>query len=535
MLKAAGVIGIQWMTDIFNAILKEGKIPADWTRSWMVSVYKGKGDAMECGSYRGIKLLEHAMKVFERVIEGRLRKEGRIDQMQFGFCAGKGTTDAIFIVRQLQERYSEKKKDLWMAFVDLEKAFDRVPRDVLWWALREVGVEEWLIKVIQAMYEGATTAVKTMGGVSQGFEVKVGVHQGSVLSPLLFTIVLEALSRKCRTGLPFELLYADDLVLMADSEEQLMEKLGRWKENMEAKGLRVNVAKTKVMKCCEEGLCQYNTGKYPCGVCCKGVGVNSIQCTVCHKWIHKKCSGIKGRLKENVEYRCSVCEGKRQGKEDNRTVKMLQLGPSDSLECVDKFCYLGDMIGAGGGAEDASRARVRCAWGKFNQLRPILAARGFSLKLKGKIYRTCVQSVLVYGSETWPMKVEDMRRMERTERYMVRQMCGVTLGDRCRSEELNERLGIEGVRGVVSQGRLRWFGHVERMEAGNWVSECRNFEVVGKKGRGRGKKTWKECVCADMKAHGLTPDMAQDRDLWREGIRGEPSNLCLHGKRTLKR
>jgi len=65
-----------------------------------------------------------------------------------------------------------------------------------------VGVEEWLVKAIQAMYEGATTAVKVMGEVSQGFEVKVGVHQGSVLSPLLFTIVLEALSRSCRTGLP---------------------------------------------------------------------------------------------------------------------------------------------------------------------------------------------------------------------------------------------------------------------------------------------------------------------------------------------
>src|SRR5207245_5599924 len=66
---------------------------------------------------------------------------------------GKGTTDAIFIVRQLQEKYLAKKKDLWMAFIDLEKAFDRVPREVLWWALREVEVDEWLIKVIQSLYE----------------------------------------------------------------------------------------------------------------------------------------------------------------------------------------------------------------------------------------------------------------------------------------------------------------------------------------------------------------------------------------------
>src|SRR6266446_3121588 len=175
MLKAARDIGIQWMSDLCNAVLREGRIPTDWTKSWMVSVYKGKGDAMECG-YRGIKLLEHAMKVSERVIEARLRREVRIDEMQFGFCPGRGTTDAIFIVRQLHEKYLAKKKDLWMAFVDLEKAFDRVPREVLWWALREVGVEEWLIKAIEAMYEGATTAVKRKVGERQGFKGKVGVH-----------------------------------------------------------------------------------------------------------------------------------------------------------------------------------------------------------------------------------------------------------------------------------------------------------------------------------------------------------------------
>src|SRR5207245_3229491 len=248
MLKAAGEIVIEWMTDLFNAVVREGKVPADWCKSWMISIYKGKGDAMECGSYRGIKLLEHAMKVFERVIEARVRdKIDKIDNMQFGFSPGKGTTDAIFIVRQLQEKYLAKKKDLWMAFIDLEKAFDRVPREVPWWALREVEVEEWLIKVIQSLYEEATTSVKLSSGESQPFEVKVEVHQGSVLSPLLFIVVLAALSRRFTVGLPYELLYADELVLMADSMEELTVKLEKWKESLETKGLGVNLSKTKVM------------------------------------------------------------------------------------------------------------------------------------------------------------------------------------------------------------------------------------------------------------------------------------------------
>ena len=111
MLKAAGDEGTRWMTELCNAVIKEGKIPTDWSRSWLVNVYKGKGDALECGSYRGIKLVEHAMKVLERVIERRVRNIVKIDSMQFGFMAGKSTTDAIFIVRQLQEKYF--RRSIW--------------------------------------------------------------------------------------------------------------------------------------------------------------------------------------------------------------------------------------------------------------------------------------------------------------------------------------------------------------------------------------------------------------------------------------
>ena len=124
-----------------------------------------------------------------------------------------------------------------------------MPREVVWWALRTLGVDEWLVTVIKAMYADTATMVRLNGRVSGGFGVKVGVHQGSVLSPLLFIIVMEALSRTFREGLPMELLYADDLVLTADSEELLIEKIKKWKAGMEDKGLRVNMGKTKVMRC----------------------------------------------------------------------------------------------------------------------------------------------------------------------------------------------------------------------------------------------------------------------------------------------
>ena len=126
-MKAAGGFGSRWMTDLINNIVKEGCIPDDRRKSILVPVYKGKSDPFMCGSYRAIKLLEQPIKVLERVLEKRIRCQVSIDNMK----SGKRTTNAIFIMRQVQEKHQAKKKKLYYAFVDLEKAFDRVPREVV--------------------------------------------------------------------------------------------------------------------------------------------------------------------------------------------------------------------------------------------------------------------------------------------------------------------------------------------------------------------------------------------------------------------
>jgi len=137
------------------------------------------------------------------------------------------------------------------------------------------------------------------------------------------------------------------------------------------------------------------------------------------------------------------------------------------------------------------------------------------LKVKGKVYNACVQRVLVYGSETWPVKTDDMQRLERTERMMVRWMCGVSLKNRISSEELNGRLGVEGVADVVRRGRLRWFGHLERKGSDDWVSSCRSFQVSGAARKGRSRKTWGECVKQDLRCWGLKAEQAQNRVEWK--------------------
>ena len=173
------------------------------------------------------------------------------------------------------------------------------------------------------------------------------------------------------------------------------------------------------------------------------------------------------------------------------------------LECVPKFCYLGDTLEARGGVEEAVRARVRSAWATFKELSPILTARGASYRIKGKIYKACVQSVLTYGTEIWAMKKANLYSLERMERMMVRWMCGVSLKDTKRSVDLYSLLGVQSVADMVRPGRLRWFGHLERRSVDDWVSACRKVEVAGRDvrgGKGRlGKnvwiKTWKCLVC----------------------------------------
>jgi len=134
----------------------------------------------------------------------------------------------------------------YFGFVDLEKAFDRVPREVISWAMSKLGVDEWLVLAVMSMYSGAKTVVRTVCGNSKSFEVKVGMHQGSALSPPLFVIVMEAISREFRVALPWELLY-DDLAVIAETEEELIKRLNQWKDNVESKGMRVHMNKTKVM------------------------------------------------------------------------------------------------------------------------------------------------------------------------------------------------------------------------------------------------------------------------------------------------
>ncbi|XP_030843382.1 E3 ubiquitin-protein ligase MIB2-like [Strongylocentrotus purpuratus] len=223
---------------------------------------------------------------------------------------------------------------------------------------------------------GHTSKRRVVTGKS--VDVKVGDHQSSVLSPLLFIIVMNVIAKDIREGFSLELLYADDLVLMAKSETE-------------------------------------KTGEYPCGVCYTGVGANSIRCTKCRSWIHRRLSGICGSLQAaSKTFICKRCLGTISQKCTKDNVTGLDLHGT-TYDKVDKFCYLEDMLAVRGGETAAVTAKIQSAWKKFRELSHFLTSRATPLRVKEKVYDACVRKCMTYGSEAWAMKSSSVQRMEKAE------------------------------------------------------------------------------------------------------------------------
>jgi len=147
----------------------------------------------------------------------------------------------------LVEKYGTVEKDLFVAFIDLEKAFDRVPTEVIWWALRKKGVMNTEVRAVKKRYQEAETAVQIQGKKTAWFEVKVGVHHGSALSPLLFAIVMDALTDHLNKDMG-EFLFADDLAILGSSWEADSQKYAKCRKALESRGLKVNIKRAKAMK-----------------------------------------------------------------------------------------------------------------------------------------------------------------------------------------------------------------------------------------------------------------------------------------------
>ena len=154
------------LVKIVGKVWYEEKSPKDWSRMLISPIYK-KGDKLDPSNYRAIALLSIPGKVFLKVLLNRMKSkiEEKIKESQYGFRHGRGTTDAIFIVRQLMEKARERKIDLHFNFVDFKSAFDTIWRKALWKMLRSIGVENKIVNIIQQLYEETECAVVTNGQI----------------------------------------------------------------------------------------------------------------------------------------------------------------------------------------------------------------------------------------------------------------------------------------------------------------------------------------------------------------------------------
>ena len=268
-----------------------------------------------------------------------------------------------------------------MAFLDLKKAYDRVPRDVIYWCLRKRGVPGKMVNLVKATYDQVKTKVRTPYGDTEAFMIDVGLHQGSALSPFLFVVLMDTLTEEVRTKALWELIFEDDITLVAGTEEELQEKVQRWQRNLSRGGLKMSVEKSEVLMS-ERG------GK----------------------------SRVK--IKEN------------KGKE---------------LRQVEHFKHLGSEIEAEGGMLGAVKQRVKAAWAKWRAVTGVICDRKIPRKLKCKIYKTVVRPVLLYGGECWAVKKKEEDLLRRTEMRMLRWILGVLLKDRLMNKEIRKRCAVINV------------------------------------------------------------------------------------------
>jgi hypothetical protein len=169
--------------------------------------------------------MSHTMKLWERIIEYRLKRVTNITENQFGFMPGKSTMEAIFLIRKLMERCREKKKDLHIVFIDLKKAYDKVPRNVMWWALQKHKISTKYITLIKDMYNNVVTSVQTSDGDTNDFPINIELHQESAMSPYLFALVMYEFTRDIQGGTPWCMLFADDVILVNESRTGVDQKL----------------------------------------------------------------------------------------------------------------------------------------------------------------------------------------------------------------------------------------------------------------------------------------------------------------------
>ena len=230
--------------------------PQDWKRSVFIPIPK-KGNAKECSNYCTIALVSHPSKVMLKILRTRLQQytNREVPDVQAGFREGRGTRDQIANIHWIIEKAREFQKNIYFCFIDYAKAFNCVDRDKLWKILKEMGIPDHLTRLLKNLYAGQEATVRTGHGTTDWFQIGKGVRQGCVLSPCLFNLYAEYIMRnpgleEAQAGIKIAGRNSNNLrytTLVAESKEELKNRLMKVKEQSEKVELKLNIQKTKIM------------------------------------------------------------------------------------------------------------------------------------------------------------------------------------------------------------------------------------------------------------------------------------------------
>ena len=462
----------------------------DWKDAVIVPIPK-KGELRNCNNWRGISLLDVAGKVFGRVIQVRLQAiaEDILPDSQCGFRKGRGCTDMIFTARQLVEKCREHNDVLFILFVDLQKAYDSVPRSALWSVLERYGVPPTMLSIIKSFHSGMQAVVRVGGTTTERISVNNGLTQGCTLAPSLFNIYFSAMVAYWRARCPEAGVtvkykhgrrlvgdrtarsrldriritgsqFADDAALYSASRSAFESATQKFIEAASKWGLNVSIHKTK------------------------GMSINNHLVP-----------------------------------EDTQPVRTVG-GP---IEMVHDFTYLESNITVDGEIKDEVKCRIGKAAKAFGCLqRSIFQNRSFSTETKQRVYRATVLSVLLYGAETWTTKTESMRQLNGFHNRCVRTIMGITKYQQWKEKITSKRLAAafgmeETMTHLLMKHRLRWLGHLARMEPFRMPKQLLFGELEKKRPSHGTKRRWRDVVAADIKAAGMSEDwyeVAHDRRAW---------------------
>lgn len=474
LIKYGGNELVYRVKHLLEIIWEQETMPDEWKTALITPIHK-KNDPLNCNNYRGIALLNIAYKILSMILLKRILPlaEATIGEYQCGFRRGRSTVDQILVLRQLCEKAWEFNRDLHILFLDCIKAYDSVHRGTLLNILREFEFPKKLINLISMCIGETKAKIKTTSTTSELFTIESGLRQGDPISPVLFNLILEKIDREFTKQLEgggfrigdkilLRLAYADDIALIAETRRELENMVETFMKIAEKVGLKTSIEKSEYLSVTKN---------------------NDTDPLIVNTQTFKK---------------------------------------------VDNFKYLGTLINNKNEKDVEINARISGANRAFYSLQSVFKKRSLSKGFKIRLYRTNILPVLLYGCEGLTVRSVDENKFLVFERKVLRRIFGPVIDSRTgqwrslKNRELEEKYRAPNIMQVFKARRMKYAGHVARMDENRTPLIMLTEDVEGKRSRGRPKLRWSDNIKADVEEMGLEAErwmeIAQDRRGWRESV-----------------